>query len=160
MFRFRLQRVLDLRERKQRDAATALVSAQDEADQARDAALRLVEARSVLADTSATPSTQIGELRTLHFLLAQLDTHVATATTVATAAAETVAQREEELRAAFRERRTLDRLRERHEGDWRAAEAAADRQQMDEIALSRFTQSGAQSPGRPSSSAQTPTHES
>jgi len=54
-----------------------------------------------------------------------------------------VGEREGLLRAAFRDRRTLDRLRERHQDAWRAGAAATDRQLMDEIALSRFAQGSA-----------------
>jgi len=152
MFRFRLQRVLELRERKERDAATALVSAQEQADLARAEQTRLEAAREALAArTTPTPDSggaeSIGALRTLHFLLGRLDERVASAAQDATAAARTTMQRQEELRVAFRERHTLDRLRERHAESWRAAATAADRQQMDEIALSRFTQPANRQPG-------------
>ena len=150
MFRFRLQRILELRERKQRDAATALVSAQAEADLARIEQERIAAARTALAEASTPglratghPAPSVGTLRNLHFLLARLDTELASAASATDAAEQTVAQREDELRTAFRERRTIDRLRERHQETWRANVSAADRQQMDEIALSRFTQQGA-----------------
>jgi flagellar export protein FliJ len=47
------------------------------------------------------------------------------------------------LRSAFQDRRALDLLRERHLESWRAAETQLDRQTMDEIALTRFTQAAA-----------------
>ena len=147
MFRFRLQRVLEMRERKERDAATALVSAQERVDQARAEEQRLADARHALAAQAASASgaatdegASIGALRTLHFLIGRLDEHVASAATEATTAEHEAARRADELRAAFRDRRTLDRLRERHHEDWRSAAAAADRQRMDEIALTRFSQ--------------------
>jgi flagellar FliJ protein len=43
-----------------------------------------------------------------------------------------------QLDAAARDRRVLDRLRERHATVWRANEAHKDRLQMDEVALARF----------------------
>ena len=148
MFRFRLQRVLDLRERKERDAATALVSAREEVDRARAHERELAEARDALAAQAAVQPgvdpaqamASIGELRTLHYLLNRLDEHVASAATAATTAEHEADRRADDLRAAFRDRRTLDRLRERHHETWRSAAAAADRQQMDEIALTRFSQ--------------------
>jgi flagellar export protein FliJ len=135
MFRFRLQRILELRERKQRDAATALVSAQTEAEQAREAQARLEAARAALVESSmpgaATDAASVGTLRNLHFLLERLDSHAESAASAADVAEQTVAQRQDELRLAFQERRTLDRLRERHEETWRATAAAPDRQHMD-----------------------------
>ena len=148
MFRFRLQRVLEMRERKERDAATALVSAQELVEQARAEQERLAAARTELA-AQTTPASNdegassIGTLRTLHFLLDRLDERVASAAEVTTSAEHAAAQKQDELRAAFRDRRTLDRLRERHAESWRAAALAADRQQMDEIALTRYTQPSA-----------------
>ena len=69
-----------------------------------------------------------------------MDAQVAAAGAAVRAAEGAVGEREDGLRAAFRDRRTLDRLRERHHDAWRAGAAAADRQQMDEIALARFAQ--------------------
>ena len=147
MFKFRLQRVLDLRERKERDAATALVSAEEAADVARRERAELELARQELAArrVTATPtaSLSVGELRNLGFLLERLDERVAVAQSAAAAAERAVETRRGELQVAFRDRRTLDRLRERHLDEHRSAEATADRQLMDEIALTRFTQGGA-----------------
>src|SRR5688500_3826195 len=156
MFRFRLQRVLELRERKERDAATALVTAREQLERAREEEERLAAARDALAaqalaaqaashggaSAGEAPSggASVGALRTLHFLLGRLDERVASAASETTTAEHAAAQRHDELRAAFRDRRTLDRLRERHEESWRSAAAAADRNQMDEIALTRFSQ--------------------
>ena len=145
MFRFRLQRVLDLRARTERDAATALVSAQEAADAARDEQLRLERQREQLAAAQRTPDAagaSVGELRNLGFLLERMDEQVAGAAELTAAAEGTVQEREESLRAAFRDRRTLDRLREKHQDAWRAGEIAQDRALMDEIALTRFTTQG------------------
>lgn len=146
MFRFRLQRVLDLRERRERDAATALTQAQEAADVARREAAALAAARSELAAggaLGAAAGAPAGALHTMAFLLDRMDARVAHAGAAVHAAEGVVGEREGVLRAAFRDRRTLDRLRERHQDAWRAGAAAADRQLMDEIALSRFAQGGA-----------------
>jgi len=144
VFKFRLQRVLELRARKERDAAMALVSAEESAEAARAERARLDLARQELAArrTVNTPSAalSVGELRNLGFLLERLDEQVTVAQSAASAAEAAVEERREELRTAYQGRRTLDRLRERHLEGHRAAEAAADRQLMDEIALTRFTQ--------------------
>ena len=145
MFRFRLQRVLDMRARTERDAATALVSAQEAADAARDEQLRLERQREQLSAAQRTPDAagaSVGELRNLGFLLERMDEQVAGAAQLTAAAEGTVLAREDALRAAFRDRRTLDRLREKHQDAWRAGEIAQDRALMDEIALTRFTTQG------------------
>ena len=143
MFRFRLQRVLDLRERRERDAATALAQAQEAADAARRDAAALAAARAELAAADVGVGVPVGALHNLGFLLDRMDERVAVAGAVVRAAEGTVGEREGALRAAFRDRRTLDRLRERHQDAWRAGAAAADRQAMDEIALARFAQAAA-----------------
>lgn len=148
MFTFRLQRVLDMRARHERDAATALAEAQDAADRARHAADVLAAARAELAvaalgGAQGHAGSPVGALRTHAFLLDRMDEQVAAAGAAVRAAEGTVGAREDGLRAAFRDRRTLDRLRERHHDAWRAGAVAADRQQMDEIALARFAQTAA-----------------
>lgn len=142
MFTFRLQRVLEMRARHERDAAAALAAAQDAADQARHAADLLAAARAELAAGAlgGGGGAPVGALRTHAFLLDRMDERVAAASAAVRAAEGAVGAREDGLRAAFRDRRTLDRLRERHHDAWRAGAVAADRQQMDEIALSRFAQ--------------------
>lgn len=167
MFRFRLQRILELRERKQRDAASALANAQASADEAREEQARIEAAREALADATAPaplpgmPGATVGSLRNLHFLLERLDNDLASAASATEAAEQHVAKREDELRTAFRERRTIDRLREKHQEAWRANESAADRQKMDEIALTRFTQPSARTTGEsPASDSQNSSDES
>jgi flagellar FliJ protein len=163
MFRFRLQRVLDLRERKERDAATALVAAEEQAEVARAEQESLLAARQVLAHhalanpaapneltgdaESPTGDVSVGALRTLQFLLGRLDERVEAAASAALSAEHAVTQKQDELRSAFRDRRALDRLRERDLESWKAAESAADRNLMDDIALARFTQGAANKPG-------------
>jgi flagellar FliJ protein len=145
MFRFRLQRVLELRERRERDAATALTRARDAAEAARRSAEALAAARAELAagDRGAGAGVPVGALHNLAFLLDRMDAQVAHAGAAVRAAEGTVGEREGALRDAFRDRRTIDRLRERHLDAWRAGAAAADRQLMDELALARFGQGAA-----------------
>ncbi len=139
MFRFSLQRVLDLRERQQRDAAAALATAHDAADAARRAEDAILTTRRELAVELAMPATAVGALRTTAFLLARIDEQAAAAGATTAAARNVVSTREQALHAAYRDRRTIDLLRERHHTAWHDAVVSADRQQMDEIALTRFT---------------------
>lgn len=146
MFKFRLQRLLDLREQKEREMAAGLARAEHAADAARAELANLDAVRAIgreqLHAVHATDGT-VGELRNLVFVLEQLDAQVASAQASVDAAEEAAARARGELGDAFRDRRVLDRLRDRHEADFRGAADAADRQAMDAIALTRFTQTDA-----------------
>ncbi|MES2521528.1 MAG: flagellar export protein FliJ [Gemmatimonadota bacterium] len=141
MFRFRLQRVLELREESEQAKARLLAAAQDAADAAR----REQEALAAMRDSSRAElhaahadAPRIGHLHQLGFVLQSLDQRVQNAGEVVHAADEVVASAQGELTDAARDRRVLDRLKERHAESWRAEEAHKDKLQMDEIALARF----------------------
>ena len=144
MFRFRLQKVLQLREEREQSVATQLVQAQDAAGAAREARHTLESARTDLAAAQSVPAASVGELQNLSYLIEQLDARVSDADAAVGDADEAVQRVQAELRDAFRDRRAIDLLRERHLESWKAAETQLDRQTMDEIALTRFTQNAAQ----------------
>jgi flagellar export protein FliJ len=141
VFNFRLQRVLELREQKEKALATRLVEAKTRADE-------MERARAVLAEVRSTGSQQlvaahsvqvtVGQLRNLSFVLDRIDQQLAEASTEARAAEAQVESAQAELTAAFRDRRVLDRLREKARLQWQQAEVQADRTLMDEIALVRY----------------------
>ena len=139
MFKFRLQRVLELRAQKERDKAASLARANDAADAARAERDALASARDELATTGQNAAATVGELQNLSFLLARLDERVVEAGSAVAAAEETVQQVQDELVVAHQERRAFDRLREKHEEQWRTTTGQQERQRMDEIALARFT---------------------
>ena len=146
MFKFRLQRLLDLREQKEREMAAELARAEQAADAARAELANLDAVRAIGRDrlhAAHAADGTVGELRNLVFVLEQLDAQVASAQASVDAADEAAARARGELSDAFRDRRVLDRLRDRHQEDFRGAAEAADRQAMDAIALTRFTQAGA-----------------
>jgi flagellar FliJ protein len=142
MFRFRLQRVLELREEHEQSVATQLVQARDVASAAREVRDTLESARTDLAAQGRQPAS-VGELQNLSFLMEQLDVRMTDAHSAVGDADEAVDRVQSELRAAFQDRRAIDLLRERHLESWKAAETQLDRQTMDEIALTRFTQTAA-----------------
>ena len=146
MFKFRLQRLLDLREQREREMAAELARAESAAAAARAELANLDAVRAIgrerLHAAHATDGT-VGELRNLVFVLEQLDAQVAGAQATVTEAEQLAARARGELGDAHRDRRVLDRLRERHATDFRDAAEAADRQTMDAIALTRFTQGAA-----------------
>lgn len=145
MFQFRLQRILDLRARREEEAATRLADARTRAEEARSAQASLervlAEGREQLAEAHGTRRT-VGELRTLALALESVGLRVAEAERAADAAEAGVERTQAELTEAFRERRVLDRLRDRHREAWRSGEAQLDRATMDGVALARFARRG------------------
>jgi len=139
MFRFRLQQVLDLREKQERHLATQLAAALGAEREAKDALNGLrAERASGSEAVKEGESHSVGELANLAFMMQQLDDRIAGANDTVSAANNSVSQVQEALTAAFKDRRVLDRLRERHEETYRATAEQTDRRAMDDIALSRF----------------------
>ena len=139
MFRFRLQQVLDLREKQERHLATQLAAAMGAEREAKDALNGLRAEREAGSEVvNNGQSHSVGELANLAFMMQQLDDRIAGANDVVSAANDSVSQVQEALTAAFKDRRVLDRLRERHEETYRATAEQTDRRAMDDIALSRF----------------------
>jgi flagellar export protein FliJ len=141
-FNFRLQKVLDLKERHAQAAAAQLTTAQLRADEARDACLALAAIRQAggaqLAAAHRGTATA-GQIQNSSYLLEKLDQHVDQATEVVDAALSGVANAQAEFTLANQAKRVLDRLRERQFGDWQHTLMHSDRQQMDAFALSVFT---------------------
>ena len=141
MFHFRLQRVLELRQEAEQAASRTLGVARDAADEARRAKDQLADLhetsrREIGATQQREP--RIGQLQQLGVVLQSLETRLESAVEQVQAADAVVADALSKLELAARDRRVLDRLKERHATVWRAEEAHKDRLQMDEIALARF----------------------
>ncbi len=140
-FKFRLQRILELREQHEQAKARELASAQDAAEVAAQAQETLTSLRAhshaqVQAATQAAP--RVGHLHQLGTVLASLDERLVEAGNVCREADAGVHKAQTMLEEAARDRRVLDRLKERHAGAWRSEEAVKDRVQMDEVALTQF----------------------
>ncbi len=144
-FRFPLQRILDLKARREEEVARQLAEARATADERRRVRDELAEAheagRRQLATTPGQVAT-VGEIRALSLMLAQYAEHLEAADAEAASADAVVDRTHAQLTIALQERRVLDRLRERRLGDFHHDEAAKDRASMDDIALTRFTRRG------------------
>ena len=141
MFKFRLQRVLEMRVQSEQDAATRLAAARSEAEAALLERLRLEEVRDQgIEHASASTGMQpkIGQLQNIRFLVERLNDEIEVAQQEVEAAAEGVRERLEEYSSAFRDRRMIDKLREKALETHRTEEVQADRKAMDSVALSRF----------------------
>jgi flagellar protein FliJ len=146
MFKFRLQRVLDLREKREEEAATELAAARGEAERALELA-RALEAeqhshiRTVAA--SAGGGVSVGQLQNLSLLVQRMGEQVSEAYRAVDSAEVQVRDRLTQFASAFREKQVLHKLKDRDLTAWRAAEVQADRSAMDDIALSQFVRAAA-----------------
>jgi flagellar FliJ protein len=140
-FKFSLQQVLQIREQSEKTAAARLAEAEAAADEARVAqrALETIQergSRELHKAHSSEPT--IGQLKTLGYVIDQLNFHIADAQTRVDSAEQTVTAKRTDLTSALQARRVLTRLRERHFTTWRTADNAEQMKEMDELALSRF----------------------
>ena len=141
MFKFRLQRVLEMRVQTEQDAATRLAAARSEEEAALLERLRLEAASDQgieRAASSAGEQPKIGQLQNLRFLVERLNDEIEFAQQEVDAAAEDVREKLEEYSTAFRDRRMIDKLREKALETHRNEEVQADRKTMDSVALARF----------------------
>lgn len=156
-FNFRLQRILELRERHEQAKARELAAAQDAAEQATLAKNALASLRAsshAQLHHTARQETRVGHLHQLGTVLASLDERLVVAADVCQQADVGVHQAKMTLEEAARDRRVLDRLKARHSQAWRAEEAARDRVHMDEVALTQFARKQEEKTSHPAESAE------
>ncbi|MEO7360179.1 MAG: flagellar export protein FliJ, partial [Gemmatimonadaceae bacterium] len=142
MFKFRLQRVLELRAKSEEAKAIQLARAEESASIARSERDQLqmlrTESRAQITTANSSAPT-VGHLHHLGFVLNALDHRLVQASQTVSTAEGVVSEARVSLELAARDRRVLDRLKDKHSDVHRAGEAHRDRVQMDEIALSLFT---------------------
>lgn len=141
-FKFRLQQVLELREQHEKQIAAKLAEAESVADEARVAqkALETIRQSGSLALRAAHASEPtIGQLKTIGYVIEQMNHHIIDAQSRVDMAEQLVAQARTDLTSALQARRVLSRLRDRHFATWRTEDNAQEMRQMDELALSRFS---------------------
>ncbi len=141
-FKFRLQQVLELREQHEQQVAAKLAEAETAADEARVAQKALEAIRQsgsqALRNAHAAEPT-IGQLKTIGYVIEQLNHHIIDAQSRVEMAEQLVTQARTDLTSALQARRVLSRLRDRHFESWRAEDNAQEMRAMDELALSRYT---------------------
>ncbi len=140
-FKFSLQRLLVLREKAEKEAAIQLAQAQRAEESARDAKSALddrrAEARDAVLPQPGTART-VAELRQAALLVEHLDGTLIGAREAISAAERSVQEQVGELGDRVRDRRVLDRLRERQHDDWKVADDRTEREVMDGIARTRI----------------------
>lgn len=146
MFKFPLQRLLDLKSKREQVMARELADARRtelaEADR-RDALMALREAGSHQVAASTDADLSVGELVSMRHALTQLGEQLDAAEQRTDAARQNVDARNGALSGAVQERQVLDRLRGRRLEQHRAEESQQDRSAMDAVALARFHSSRA-----------------
>jgi flagellar export protein FliJ len=140
-FKFRLQRVLELREEAERARAVALNSAQGEAAAARAARDTIAQAQTAgqqtLSQASNSGST-VGALQQMQYVLTALDSRLQIADSGVITADSLVRRAQDELRSAFQARHALQTLREKQEFEHQSTTRTVEQTEMNEIALTRF----------------------
>ncbi len=139
-FRFRLQPVLDLRAQEERQSAQGLAMARVEADEARRAREDLEslrEAGRVRLAQAHGSGGPVGHLQNLAMVVGSVDAHVEAAHDQCRVADERVVESVKAFREAFRQRRSIDQLRERRLEEWRTEQNRTEQKTMDEVALTR-----------------------
>jgi flagellar protein FliJ len=142
VFKFSLQRVLELKARREQAAAIELARTRAEADRAWEEHEALEAARAEgMRQMTAGARPTVGDLQNAGYLLQRLDERIAAAENVAMKAEDRASASMGRFTLASQEKRVLDRLRERHLANWQTEQVEIDRKLMDDIALSRFTRS-------------------
>lgn len=139
-FRFRLQPVLDLRAQEERQSAQGLAKARiaaDEARRAREDLEALREAGRVRLAKAHGSGGPVGHLQNLAMVVGSVDAHVQAADDQCRKADEHVVESVRAYHEAFRQRRSIDQLRERRLEEWRTEQSRTEQKTMDEVALTR-----------------------
>src|SRR5438128_1459062 len=130
MFRFPLQRILDLKAKREEEISRQLAEAKTAADETKRVRDSLAAAHEAGRHQLAV-SSSVGEMRTLALVLGHMREHVTAADSDNAAAEATVSEVHTQLTAALQERRVLDKLRERRLEAYQAESTSRDRQLMD-----------------------------
>jgi flagellar FliJ protein len=139
-FPFRLERLLDLKHRREKERAEALGRAmRDEA--ARREAMQRAEERLAESREQAQPpagTTQpAGTLRNLGLTIAAAAQHVDAATTAQEEAGRALEGERQRYQEARRDRRVIERMREKRYEDWTREADRTEQREIDGVALDR-----------------------
>lgn len=139
-FRFGLQRILELRQRAEKESARKLAHARQEAALALEAVRALEEARRAGAEEANRGDGSVvraGELQRLALLVNTLDHHLEHADEVSREADARLDGASAEFQVAHAGRRALDLLRDKHSALWLAEQERRERALLDAVALAR-----------------------
>ena len=140
-FRFRLERVRELRERKEDEAKRALADAMAEhfraEERLREAELQIEGARAAQLDATVGPRSGI-DLLARQAYLERSESARAVSRQVVNRSEALVETQREELTQAARDRQALERLKARREAEFVREAARIESNLLDEIAITNF----------------------
>ncbi len=140
-FRFRLERVRELRERKEDEAKRALAEAMAEhfraEERLRDAERQIEGARAAQLDATGGPRSG-DDLVARQAYLERTESDREASRQVVTRSEARVETQREELTQAARDRQALERLKQRREAEYVREAARVESQLLDEIAIINF----------------------
>lgn len=139
-FRFPLDKVLELRQEKERDRAVELARARREARGAQEMREDLLERRGQERDRLGRAHRDggpVGVLRSFGLLAERLDEQLRQAEEACRQADAEVTRTLRDFHEAAVDRQTLDRLRARRKEEWATQRIRDEQQALDEVALTR-----------------------
>lgn len=148
--KFSLQRVLELKERREQATALRLAQARAAAEAAKETekAIESVRAAGVSQrSVVGSGAVAVGQLQNAAYVIDRLDQKLEEARTALRQADAQVQERLSEFTDATRERQVLDRLKEKKREAALLEQSDLDRKTMDAIALSRFVRTDKQPEG-------------
>lgn len=140
-YRFPLEKILEWRESLERERAVTLARALEGERGARSVVEGLQKLRdersSRVARARSAGRTSVGHLQNLQLLVSQLETRIEEAASQYDEARQELEVSIEEYKGAHRDRKTLDHLRERRQGEWEAEQGREDQKRNDEHSRTR-----------------------
>ena len=143
----KLNRLLDLRRHEEERCKTEVARARQTLRDAEDTLRRLEMQRTELESGNAeAPSESVGQMRTLRFLLDQVDQAIQNARVAQGVAASAAETKLAELAEAVQQREALERIVIPRQAQIQAMQRMAEQKLDDEAALTRFRVGGQNGP--------------
>lgn len=140
-FRFKLATLLKVREEEEKEAQRALMAVQKELDEIQNAIQQLVEERRGVGGKHPGKSSYYADEMTLYFgYLEQLAQKIAALQDEAMRVENVVEQKKALLREAVKERKVLEKLKERQLEEWKEELRKVEGRFLDEMAVLRHDQ--------------------
>lgn len=144
-YRFPLETLLELRDRRRQEKAKLLAEARARLADAESARASLEQVRAAGHEgltRAHRDGGSIGHYRTLGMVMARLESDILAAETTCREAAERAEASFREFGAAVADHQSVGKLRERHHESWRIEQGRLEQKLNDESALTRHARGG------------------
>lgn len=142
-FKFRLQRVLDLKERAEQERARTLGEARVEErarlDEVESAAARR-DAAAASVRGSGEQAMPAGTIRNLGLTMEAAQQRLRDAEEEHRGATEVAAEEQSRFDGARKDRRAVERLKEKREDAWHEEDSRGEQRELDQVAARRWTE--------------------